>query len=134
MLPLAMLRTVGAPTGSALVPCLGARRSEERARIRRMTAQAGALAAACLFIPRRWSNSQQDDECMLRKHGGRALIHFGRRRCHGRLDIQGYEGDAFTPEALRIMEERVKAAFVAPHDNHVRMFLPNGVSSSSGIG
>ena len=42
------------------------------------------------------------------------------------VDIQGYEGDAFTPEALLIMEERVKAAFVAPHDNHVRMFLPNG--------
>ena len=36
------------------------------------------------------------------------------------VDIQGFEGLAITSEAKQMMEQRVKAAFIAPHDKHVR--------------
>ena len=32
------------------------------------------------------------------------------------VDIQGFEGLAITSEAKQMMEQRVKAAFIAPHD------------------
>ena len=32
------------------------------------------------------------------------------------VDVQGWEGHAFSAEALLMMARRVKAAFIAPHD------------------
>jgi len=39
------------------------------------------------------------------------------------VDVQGWEGPAMSAEARQMMEQRVKAAFIAPHDQHVHELL-----------